>query len=97
MPTSFFMLYQRVTGYESLTVKKQRQILQTVKLGLTLFFASLSIVPKNHCGVVRRVPRRGIVSTTPWYCEYHTVVLRVPRRGSVMNFTSFPKKLVVHT
>ena len=48
---------------------------------LSEFFASLSIVPKNHCGVVRRVPRRGIVSTTPWYCEYHTVVLRVPRRG----------------
>ena len=25
--------------------------------------------------------RRGTASTTPWYCEYHTVVLRVPRRG----------------
>ena len=30
-----------------------------------------------------RIPRRGTVNTTAWYCEYHGVVLRIPRCGTV--------------
>ena len=42
-------------------------------------------VPDFRRGLVRRVPRCGTGSTTPWYREYHTVVLRVPHRGIPTN------------
>ena len=31
----------------------------------------------------KKIPRRGIVCTTPWYSLYHTVVFAVPRRGII--------------
>lgn len=37
-----------------------------------------------------RIPRRGTVNTTVWYCEYHGVVLRVPTRGV---FFGTPRRL----
>ena len=31
----------------------------------------------------KKIPRRGIVRTTPWYSQYHALVFAVPRRGIV--------------
>ena len=33
--------------------------------------------------IPKKIPRRGIVCTTPWYSQYHTVVFAVPHRGIV--------------
>lgn len=44
--------------------------------------AALASRRRCYHGVVRSVPHRGTVNTTPWYCDYHTVVLSVPRRGT---------------
>ena len=43
--------------------------------------AALAFRRRCYHAVVRSVPHRGTVNTTPWYCDYHTVVLSVPRRG----------------
>ena len=44
--------------------------------------AALASRRRCYHGVVRSVPHRGTVNTTPWYCDYHDVVLSVPRRGT---------------
>lgn len=44
--------------------------------------AALASRRRCYHAVVRSVPHRGTVNTTPWYCDYHTVVLSVPRRGT---------------
>lgn len=40
------------------------------------FFPLPRAVPDFRRGLVRRVPRRGTGSTTPWYREYHAVVFQ---------------------
>ena len=44
--------------------------------------AALASRRRCYHGVVRSVPHRGTVNTTPWYCDYHAVVLRLPHRGT---------------
>ena len=48
----------------------------------SLVKAALASRRRCYHGVIRSVPHRGTVNTTPWYCDYHTVVLSVPRRGT---------------